>query len=278
MPWGELEFMARIEIEGLRIGYERAGQGQPLVLLHGFFGDTRVWRPQLDQLSDEYQVVAWDTPGCGDSSDPREAFRMADYARCLAGFIDALDLERPHVVGVSFGSTLALELSRQNPRLPRTLVLAGAYAGWRGSLPADVVEQRLAQTIPDLDLPANEVVARYNSPGLLSESAPAAVLAQNAAIMSDFHPQGMKTMVRALAGADLSDVLPGVEVPTLVLCGDKDVRSPLKIGEDLHAQIPGSRLVVMPGVGHVSNFEAPERFNAEVRLFLGSLAKDVGAS
>jgi pimeloyl-ACP methyl ester carboxylesterase len=278
MPGGELEFMARIEIEGLRIGYERAGQGQPLVLLHGFFGDTRVWRPQLDQLSDEYQVVAWDTPGCGDSSDPPEAFRMADYARCLAGFIDALDLERPHVVGVSFGSTLALELYRQNPRLPRTLVLAGAYAGWRGSLPADVVKQRLAQTIPDLDLPANEVVARYNSPGLLSESAPAGVVAQNAAIMSDFHPQGMKTMVRALAGADLRDVLPGVEVPTLVLCGDKDVRSPVKIGEDLHAQISGSRLVVMPGVGHVSNFEAPERFNAEVRLFLGSLAKDVGAS
>lgn len=52
--------MGQIEIEGLRIAYERAGQGQPLLLLHGFFGDTHVWRPQLDELSDEYEVVAWD--------------------------------------------------------------------------------------------------------------------------------------------------------------------------------------------------------------------------
>jgi pimeloyl-ACP methyl ester carboxylesterase len=183
--------MEKVDIEGLRIAYERAGQGQPLLLLHGFFGDTRVWRPQLDELSDEYEVFAWDTPGCGHSAHPPETFRMGDYATTLAGFIDALGLQRPHLLGLSFGSTLALELYRQNPRLPRTLVLAAAYAGWTGSLPPDAVRKRLAQTIPDLDL------ARYNSPGLLSESAPAAVLAENAAIMSDFHPAGMKTMVQA---------------------------------------------------------------------------------
>ena len=262
--------MEQVQIEGLRIAYERAGQGQPLLLLHGFFGDTRVWHPQLNVLSGEYQVVAWDSPGCGHSSDPPDAFRMADYARCLAAFIDALGLERPHLLGLSFGSTLALELYRQDPGLPRTLVLAAAYAGWTGSLPADVVERRLAQTIPDLDLPAEQVVARYNSPGLLSESAPAAVLAGNAAIMSDFHPAGMKAMVRALAEADLRDVLPRIKVPTLLLYGDMDVRSPVSIGEALHAQIPGSKLVVTPGAGHVSNFEAPERFNAEVRSFLRS--------
>jgi pimeloyl-ACP methyl ester carboxylesterase len=261
----------QVEIEGLRIAYERAGQGQPLLLLHGFFGDTRVWRPQLEGLSDEYEVVAWDTPGCGHSSDPPDYFRMADYARCLAAFIDALGLERPHLLALSFGSTLALELYRQNPRLPRTLVLASAYAGWTGSLPADVVEKRLAQTIPDLDLPAEQVVARYNSPGLLSESAPASVLAENAAIMSDFDPAGMKLMVLALAEADLRDVLPHIKVPTLLLYGDMDVRSPVSIGETLHAQIPGSKLVVMAGAGHVSNIEAPERFNAEVRNLLRSI-------
>ncbi len=262
--------MDRIEIEGLRFTYERAGQGPPLVLLHGFFGDARVWRPQLDAFSDDYEVVAWDTPGCGQSSDPPETFRMPDYAKCLRGFIEALGLERPHLLGLSFGSTLALELYRQDPRLPRTLVLAAAYAGWTGSLPADVVEQRLRQIISDLDLPADQVVAKYNSPGLFSESAPAAVLAENARIMSQFHPPGMKAMVRALAEADLRDVLRLIDVPTLLLYGDKDLRSPVKVGEALHAQIPTSKLVVIPGVGHVSNFEASERFNAEVRSFLRS--------
>ena len=262
--------MEHIEILGLRIAYERASQGPSLVLLHGFFGDARVWHAQLEAFSDEYEVLAWDTPGCGQSSDPPETFRMPDYARCLGGLIEALGLERPHVLGLSFGSTLALELYRQRPGIPRRLVLAAAYAGWTGPLPADVVEQRLRQMIPDLDLSAAQVVAKYNSRGLLSKKAPAAVLVENARIMSGFHPPGMKAMVRALAEADLRDVLRLIEVPTLLLYGDQDVRSPVSVGEALQAQIPASRLVVIPGVGHVSNLEAPERFNAEVRSFLRS--------
>ncbi|MCA1708599.1 MAG: alpha/beta hydrolase, partial [Actinobacteria bacterium] len=153
------------------MAYQREGRGEPLLLLHGFFGDSRVWRLQFKDLADEYELVAWDTPGCGQSTDPPESFRMAEYAGCLRRLVAHLGLERPNVLGLSFGSTLALELYRQSPELVKTLVLAGAYAGWKGSLPAEVVEQRLRQTIPDLDLPADRVVAKYNSPGLLSESA-----------------------------------------------------------------------------------------------------------
>ena len=178
---------------------------------------------------------------------------------------------RPHVVGLSFGSTLALELYRQEPSLPRSLVLAGAYAGWAGSLPADVVDQRLTETLADLDLPAELVVGKYNRPGLLSDAAPALIAAANAEIMSSFHPLGMKTMVRALAAADLRDVLPHIAVPTLLIYGARDARSPVRIGGDLNARIPGSRFVVIPDAGHVINFEVPARFNAEVRTFLSSI-------
>jgi pimeloyl-ACP methyl ester carboxylesterase len=260
--------MERVELEGLGIAYERAGQGPPLLLLHGFFGDSRVWRWQLENLSDEFDVVAWDAPGCGRSTDPPEAFRMPDYARCLAAFIDALALQRPHVLGLSFGSTLALELYRQHPDLPATLVLASAYAGWTGSLPAEVVDQRLRRTSADLDLSPEEIVAIYNVPGLLTESAPSRLIAENAAIMAGFHPAGMKAMARALAEADLRDVLRHIGVRTLLLYGDQDVRSPLTVAEDLHDRIPSSRLVVIPGVGHLCNVEAADRFNAEVRGFL----------
>ena len=83
--------MSEIQVGGLRVAYERAGVGQPLVLLQGFVGDGgSTWRRQLDELSDEYSVIAWDAPGSGRSSDPPESFRLADYADCLAGFIDAL--------------------------------------------------------------------------------------------------------------------------------------------------------------------------------------------
>ncbi|MBJ7600475.1 MAG: alpha/beta hydrolase [Candidatus Nephthysia bennettiae] len=259
--------MDEIGVGGLRIAYRRAGQGPTIVFLHGFFGDSRVWRPQFEGLADEFDVVAWDAPGCGHSSDPPETFRMPEYADCLAGFIRQLGLERPHLVGLSFGGALALELYRRHPMVPRTLVPAAAYAGWAGSLSVEVVEQRLQQSLQDLELPADQVVAKW-IPGFLTESAPPVLVEEVAAIISDFNPAGMRVIIRALAEADLRDELPRIAVPTLLLYGDKDVRAPMTVAEELHARIPASRLVVIPGVGHLSNVEAAPRFNAEVRTFL----------
>lgn len=153
--------MDQIEVEGLRVAYQRAGQGPPLVLLHGMGLDSREWRRQLEGLSDEFTVVAWDTPGSGHSWDPPGSFRHQDYADCLAAFIKALGLERPHVLGLSFGGGLALELYRRHPALPRTLVLASAYAGWAGSLPRDVVEQRLQQMLWLTEQPPDRLVRAF---------------------------------------------------------------------------------------------------------------------
>ena len=80
--------MDRLEVDGLRVAYRRAGAGPPLVLLHGGFGfDSRSWQRQFDSLADEFTVVAWDAPGCGQSDDPPDTFRLPDYADCLARFI-----------------------------------------------------------------------------------------------------------------------------------------------------------------------------------------------
>src|SRR5215216_60262 len=123
--------MDMIDVDGVQIAYERAGEGAPLVLLHGYVGDGRAtWQGQIDGLSDEFTVIAWDAPGAGRSSDPPEAFGLAGYADCLAGFIGRLGLETAHVAGLSFGGILALELYRRHSATPRTLTLASAYAGW----------------------------------------------------------------------------------------------------------------------------------------------------
>lgn len=259
----------RIEVDGLRIAYQMEGQGAPVIFLHGFFGDHRVWRRQFE-LADEYTVVAWDAPGCGASSIPPPSFRMTDYADTLAKFVQALRLERPHVIGNSFGGTLALELALRHPAIPRSLVPADGYAGWSGSFPPEVVAQRLGQSLPDLELPAEQIVARW-IPGFVSASAPLSVIGELGAIIADFNPDGMRVMILALAEADLRDALPRVTVPTLLIWGDQDVRSPLAVAEDLRARIPGSRLVVIPGAGHLSHVEAPDRFNTEVRSFLRSV-------
>ena len=245
-----------VDVGSLRIGYERAGQGPPLVLLHGYVGEgPATWRPQLDGLSDEFTVIAWDAPGAGASSDPPDPFGMAGYADCLAGFIDALGLERPHVAGLSFGGALALALEGRHPGVAGSLVLASAYAGWAGSLSPEVTQQRLAQAMVLAELSPEDFVGTL-LPTMFSEATPQASVDEFGASMARFHPAGFRAMAVASA-EDLRDVLPHVGVPTLLVYGDRDVRAPLAVAEHLHAEIAGSTLVVLPGVGHVCNVEAP---------------------
>lgn len=259
--------MDEVKIGGLRIAFEQKGEGAPIVLLHGALSDSREWRRQLGELSDDFTVVAWDAPGCGRSEDPPETFRLPDYADCLAAFIEDIGLVRPHVLGLSFGGGLALELYHRYPAIPRSLILASAYAGWAGSLPPEVVEERLQQLLKLSELPPEQVVEAL-IPTLFTKSVSIDVIDEMAAIISEFHPVGMRAMTLAFAGADLNDMLPTIEVPTLLLYGEADQRSPLNVAKNLHAKIPASRLVIIPGVGHQSNLEAPEIFNAGVRSFL----------
>lgn len=264
------EPLDHVEVDGLQIAYERAGVGPALVLLHGFVGHGRsTWSSQLEELSGDFTVVAWDAPGAGGSSEPPEWFRSRDFADCLAGFVGALGLVRPHLVGLSFGGVLALTLSGRHPGIPRSLVLASAYAGWAGSLDPDLVEERLRFCLRAADLPPRQFEDAM-MPSMFCDSTTERV-AEFAASIRGFNPAGFRAMARASAEADLRDVLRRINVPTLLLYGDRDVRAPLPIAEALRTAIPGSRLVVLPGVGHISCVEAPQQFNREVRDFLRSM-------
>jgi pimeloyl-ACP methyl ester carboxylesterase len=259
--------MSTVEVDGLRISYERRGDGPPLVLVHGYLGDgPTTWRPQLDGLADEFTVIAWDAPGAGQSSDPPELFGIGGYADCLAKFIQAIGLDRPHVAGLSFGGALVLAFAQRHPAIPRTLVLASAYAGWRGSLPADAAEQRLEQALTLSKLSPDELVGTL-LPTMFSEGTGRDVVDAFGASMRAFHPSGFRAMARASA-EDLRAALPDIRVPTLLIYGDNDVRAPLTVAQGLHAGIAGSTLVVLRGAGHVCNVEAPVEFNAAVRDFL----------
>jgi len=261
----------QIDIPGFRLGYRRAGSGPPIVFLHGYVGDgLGTWGGELTTLSDEFTVIVWDAPGLASSSDPPESFTLGDYADCLAAFIAALGLRRPHICGLSFGGGLAIELYRRHPEIPRSLVLVSAYAGWTGSLPPDVVEFRLNQALRLADLTGEELV-REIVPTLFSPTAASELVDRFAAGMREFHPAGLRATGRAFARADLRDALATIEVPTLLIYGSEDVRAPIDMARDIHTAIPRSRLVVIDDVGHVPNIEAPERFQEAVRMFLRSL-------
>jgi len=259
--------MEQVEVDGLQIAYERVGSGPPLVLLHGYVADgPTVWRPQLDGLSDEFTVVAWDAPGAGRSSDPPDGFRLDGYARCLAGFVETLRLGPAHVAGLSFGGIVALALQRRHAPTARTLTLASAYAGWGGSLAPELVRERLRQALELAEATPGAFTDALLPTMFSAPMAPETVDAFRAG-MKAFHPRGFRAMALAAAG-DLRDLLHRVEVPTLVICGERDVRAPLPVARALHAAIRGSELIVLPAVGHCCNLEAPDAFDAAIRGFL----------
>jgi pimeloyl-ACP methyl ester carboxylesterase len=259
--------MELIEVGGRKIAYRRAGGGHPLVLLHSAWSDGREWRPQLAGLSDEFDVIAWDAPGCGGSDDPPPEMGMADYADAVADLITTLDLRRVHLCGQSFGGGLALAVYRRHPQLILSLVLASAYAGWRGSLSPEEVEARLARAHAELDVAPAKWLDSY-LPGFFARPVPPETLDLVRAIMLEVRSAGTRPMLVAFAEADLPAVLPTITAPTLLLYGAADVRAPRPVAEALHAVIPNSELVLLPEVGHMCNLEAPEAFNAEMRRFL----------
>jgi pimeloyl-ACP methyl ester carboxylesterase len=256
-----------VRANGLEIAYERVGEGPPLVFVHGAASDARLWRPQLAALSDEFTVVAWDEPGAGRSSDVPADFGLADYAHCLAAVIEALALGAAHVGGISWGGAVVQELYRHHPELVMTLILIDTYAGWKGSLPEDEVRARLDATYQALMVPAEDFDPMRALPGWFAGEPPAEFVPMLEEMAATVRPDSMRTALPVMAETDLRDLLPRITVPTLLVWGELDARSPLGVARQFEQAIPDTNLIVIPGAGHVSNLERPERFNEAVREF-----------
>ena len=259
--------MEQVDVDGMRIAFTRAGSGPALVMLHGAPSDSRTWQWMVPDLARDHTVIAWDAPGFGESSDIDDSWRAPRFADALAAFVAALDLERPHLVGHSFGTMVALSLFRRHPAVPASLVLVGGYAGWAGSLPPDEVARRLEMFVGMAEL--GDAFDPRSYPGLFSDLIPAD---RDAALTTIMRENVRPTTIRAAghtgAETDLRPVLPTIDVPTLVLHGDADGRSPLANAKALHAAISTSALVVLPKLGHACVVEDPEACSTEIRRFV----------
>ncbi len=263
--------MEHVEIDGIRIAYRVAGSGPPLVMVHGAPADSRTWQWMFSDLARDHTVCTWDAPGFGESSDIDDSWRAPQFADALAAFIAALGFERPHVVGHSFGTIVALSLFERHPAVPASLVLVGGYAGWAGSLPPDEVARRLEMFLGMAEL--GEAFDPKSYPGLFSDLIPADRDAALVTMMREnVRPAAIRAAGRTAAETDLRPVLPTVDVPTLLLHGEADARSPLENADALHAAISTSRLVVLPKLGHACVLEDPEACAAAIRRFVKSVA------
>lgn len=259
--------MPSVDVEGLNIHYDQRGAGPDVALFHGIGGNTRLWRYQLEGLSDSFRVTAWDTPGYGGSDDPDgDDWTMADYARIAAGFLDALGIERAHIVGQSWGGVLVQELYCGYPERFRSLTLSDTTAGG-GSRPAEEREATLRARLAALESMTPAQLASQRVQALLMPDAPAQLVAEVESVLAEIRPPGYRMAAIALANADTRAVHASVSVPTLVIAGDHDQITSPERSRELHAAIPGSRLVIIENAGHLACVERAELYNATLRAF-----------
>jgi pimeloyl-ACP methyl ester carboxylesterase len=261
-------------MRALHISYESEGSGHPLVLLHGIGSSARSWRAQVQGLSDIRRVIAWDAPGYGGSADPDPTWKMSDYARALLDFLDDLDLRRVDLVGLSFGGVVAAEFCRRHQERLSSLTLADTHQGGSAKN-ADAYRQKLYRRLQSFRCKRRDEFARERAPRLLSDFAPPDLVDDVAHIMEDVRSPGYEVAAYSLAEADVSDVLPKIYAPTLVLCGEFDQVTPPNEAEELAKAVPGARFEIVRGAGHLSNQEQPKRFNELLRRHVQAAQKMV---
>jgi 3-oxoadipate enol-lactonase len=261
------------DVEGTRLHYLDVGTGDPpVVLLHAFPLQAEMWAPQLACLSARTRVIAPDLKGFGrsDAPDDRSQYTMERYAAEVAGLLEHLGIGRIVLGALSMGGYVAFALLRGHADLVAGLVLADTRAA--ADTP-EVLERRTSQQ----DLVGREGAAAVVDTllaTLLTEhtrSSRPELVAQVRRLMAN-PDAGYIGALEAMKGRpDATPELAGIGVPTLALVGEHDGPSPPDVVRSWQEQIPGSRLVVLPGAAHLSNLEAADEFNAAVDDFLAGL-------
>jgi pimeloyl-ACP methyl ester carboxylesterase len=264
-------------INGINLYYEDTGTGTPLVWVHGFGCGLRTWDPQVQHFRASKRVVSYDVRGLGISDAPESASAYSQDISVadLAGLIDHLRIERAIVGGLSMGGNIALNYAIAHPQRVSALIIADTGAGsdntaeWvAGSLRyADACDRGGMEAFADMAC-ANPLFARYLAQGADRERFIRSCLMTHRA-------RGVAHTAREVLAKrptiySLESKLRELRIPTLLIVGGHDTPC-VKVHEYMARTIPGARSVVMPGVGHLSNLEAPDVFNAHVDQFLGSL-------
>ncbi len=257
---------------GRTLAYREAGEGVAVVVLHGVGSGSASWEGQLAGLGPGFRVIAWDTPGYGGSDPlPVETPAVADYAQAVADLVDALVLDRFHLVGHSLGSLIAAAFAARRGARLLSLTLANPTAGY-----ADAGDElrvgRMADRIRAIEELGPAGMAEQRSHQVLSPNAPPAAHAKVRAVMAGLRPDGYKQAVRMMHSTDIHADARAVSVPAMVMCGSADSVTPEPLARAIASAIPGAAYTTLDGLGHASYVENPEIFNAPLRAFFGRLA------
>lgn len=241
--------------------YER-GEGPLTVFVHGFPLDHRMWLDQVEGLSSSRRCVAIDLPGFGRSDPIRE--RVLSMGRIADDLADFIGDRQADVVALSMGGYAALALWERHPQVVRTLSLLDTRSG-EDSDEGRAGRRQMAERVADKGVAS--LVDGLTS-ALLAQDASVAVRARLRGMIESTSPE---TVVASLEGMarrpDRTGLLATISVPTLILVGKEDRLTPPEVAEEMSALVPDSRLVVVPGAGHMTPIEAPEAVTEALRGF-----------
>jgi pimeloyl-ACP methyl ester carboxylesterase len=256
------------DCNGRTISYREAGQGPATLFLHGIGSGSESYEGQFDGLSGKLRLIAWDAPGYG-ASDPlaAETPTSRDYAAAAAALLDALDVEKIHLVGHSLGTVIGSSFAARHPERLLTVTLASATAGYAKADHAARVDRLNARIGAILDLgPAGMAEARGRE--VLSPDAPDAALSKVRAVMAGLRVDGYCQAARMLHSSDIFDDIATIAVPAMVMCGSADTVTPEALNQRIAAAIPGAVYRSLPGLGHACYVENPALFNDALGEFL----------
>ena len=252
----------------IQLDYERSGSGAPLLLIMGLSGTALHWRESfLVPLRRDFEVIVYDHHGVGASSRLEGPITIAEMARDAVGLLDALEIDSAHVLGISMGGMIAQELALAHPERVRTLTLGCTYCGGEGSA---LTSREVALQLAEARLSGDRERALRAS----WEANVSAALVDDADAYAEFLAIGLRRPValpvivaqtQAILAHDTSERLAQLEMPTLVIHGTDDEILPVQNGRLVAAHIPGARLDIFEGCGHLFFWEQPERSAELVR-------------
>ncbi|MGQ9523760.1 MAG: alpha/beta fold hydrolase [Armatimonadota bacterium] len=256
------------EVNGVRIVYEDAGSGDPVVLIHGFPFSRRMWRLQLPALQERFRVIAPDLRGHGESGVPPGPYSMGAMAGDVAALLDRLSIQKAVLVGLSMGGYVALAFCRRWPGRVSALVLADTKAEPdtpEGKQARDELVAAVCKV--GMEAVVQRMLPRLLSPKTLQDKPEVAEEVKS--MMLATQPEGA---IGALQGMrdrpDSTDVLRSIECPVLCVCGEDDVLSPPSTAQAMASIARSGKAEVISSAGHLPNMENPETFNRVLLAFL----------
>jgi 3-oxoadipate enol-lactonase len=242
----------------VRIAWERRGEGQPLVLVHGLGYARWGWEPVADALAERFEVVLLDNRGIGESDAPAGPYTAAEMAEDVVRVLDEAGVDSAHVVGTSLGGMVAQELALRTERVDR-LVLVCTTPGGSNAAPMPEVTARLIAEAASLE---PVVALRRFVENALAPGAPEELVERILAhrLRTAQPPAAWAAQAAAGVSFDAWDRLPELRAPTLVLHGTEDVVVDPANSTLLVERIPDAHLQWFTGCGHLLFWEEPERF------------------